>query len=251
MTPSSSPSVCAVVRSHSSPALDAALEAQTSSVTDRSSGAGSWHSAVATAPSADWLWLLEKHAEPAPDALERMLALTITIGVDGSLPAPALLSSKVVRPDGGLHRDSAPWPPLLDRVRVIAAVRQRVVSLRLARWGSLLVHRDAVEQFGPPRADYSDGGGDLEWTARILRELPGYLVPGSVVVQRQPESGLTSREVRDRMRMVRGNSWVAQEPIWFAFLLAVDLARAAREQPAAMLGMLAGAALRRPHGTLP
>lgn len=246
MTTSASARVCAVVPSPMPRSLEGALAAQTAPVADRSTGTGSWHAAVATAPAAEWLWLLDGHVVPAPDALERLL--TALGAGDGSLPAPALLASKVVRPSGGLDRDSAPWPPLLDRTLVIAAARQRLVSLRLARWGSLLVHRDAVEEFGPPRADYSAAAADLEWTARILRERPGYLVPGSIVVRSAPETGLTPDEVRDRIRMVRGDCWVAQEPVWFAFMLAVDLARAGRERPAGLARLLAGATRARQRG---
>lgn len=246
MTAFPSPGVCAVVPSTVSPALDDALAAQTTPVADRSVAAGSWHDAVAAAPAAEWLWLLDGGVVPAHDALERLLD---SPGAgDGSLPAPALLASKVVRPAGDLDRDRAPWPPLLDRTLVIAAARQRLVSLRLARWGSLLVRRDAAQEFGPPRADYSSGAADLEWTARILRDRPGYLVPDSVVVRTAPEAGLTPDEVRDRIRMVRGDRWVAQEPVWFAFLLAVDLARAGRQRPAGLPRLLAGAARPRPRG---
>ena len=136
--------------------------------------------------------------------------------------------SKVLGADGLIHPRSAPWPPLLDREVVIAAARRRLVSLRLARWGSLLVHRDVVAEHGPPRADYAGGADDLEWTSRILRTRHGYLVPGSVAARSEHDSKLPLREVRDRVRMVGGKGWVAQEPLWFAFLLGVDLIRAGR-----------------------
>ncbi len=222
------PTVRALVRRPSAGAR-AALDAQLRPPDERAEHAGSWHDAVAAGAGegADWLWLLEGDALPRPDALAELLAPLADLG---DLPAPALMGGKVVGPDGRLHAASAPWPPLLDRVVVIAAAQHRLVSLRLARWGSLLVHRSVLERHGLPRVDFAGGADDLEWTARILRDERGYLAPRSIAVRKHCDKRgvLTLREARDRLRMVRGQAWLAQEPVWFAFMLAVDAMRDVR-----------------------
>lgn len=214
--------VCAVVRS-SQPAALTAIAAQTRKPDAVVAHDGSWHGAVAAgaADGADWLWLLEAGVTPQPQALERLLASLADLA---DLRQPVLLASKVTTPSGQLHPDSAPWIPLLDRASVIAAARCHLASIRLARWGSLLVHRGALALHGLPREDYADGADDLEWTARLLRDGGGYLVPGSVAVRDTPvrAPALSSREVRDRVRMVRGDGWVGPEPAWFALMLGVD-----------------------------
>lgn len=207
----------------------AALGAQDVLVAGRAVAA-SFHEAVleAVGSGAEWIWLLDAGAEPRPSALAEMLA---ALEARADLPAPALVAGKLVGPDGRIVPSRAPWPPLLDREVVIAAARHHLVSLRMARWGSMLVHRDVVARHGAPRADFA-GADDLEWTARILKDDYGYLAPRSVadIVDAPGPGG--AEDVRDRARMVRGTAWVAQEPVWFAFMLAVDLSRVARRRPA-------------------
>lgn len=224
--PVSASSVCVLAAGDGSPEFERALQVQTATA-GRRVDAASRHEAVSAGvdSGAAWLWLLDTDLAPRVDALERLLGAAAEAGDD--LPEPALLVSKVVREDGTLDPDRAPWPPLLDREAVIAAARHRLVSLRLARFGSLLVSREAVLRHGPPRADLEGGAADLEWTARILRDERGYLAPRSVAVRRSPPTGLRGAEVRDRLKMVRSDAWVAQEPVWFAFMLAVDVLRAA------------------------
>jgi hypothetical protein len=195
---------------------------------------GSWSGAVADAlaTGAEWLWLVDGDVVPEPDALAELLAAVATAERAG-LPAPALVASRVLDAAGAVDRRCAPWFPLLDRAVVIAAAVEHLASLRLARWGSLLVHRGAVERHGPPRAAFAAGADDLEWTVRVLRDEAGYLAPRSVArvgaAGRPPIAG--AREALGRARMLRSPGWVAQEPVWFAFMLLSELAsgrRAAR-----------------------
>jgi hypothetical protein len=223
--------VAAVLRAPGEATL-AALDRQTRQPDETVVHYGSWHAACVAALSrgAEWYWLLDGDAVPEPEALQQLFEALAAL--DG-LPSPALLASRVLDGEGRLDPRSEPWPPLLDRVLVIAAAQRRLVSLRLARWGSLLVHRSTLDRYGSPRSDYAGGADDLEWTARILRAEPGYLAPRSVAVRPgvRPRNALAYREVRNRVRMVRGEGWVAQEPVWFGFLLAVDAVRALRATP--------------------
>jgi hypothetical protein len=130
-------------------------------------------------------------------------------------------------------------------VVVVAAAQHRLASLRLARWGSLLVRREALDRHGPPLDDLG-GAEDLDWTARILREGHGYLAPRSIVERPLPSepAQLSPGEVSGRVRMVRGDAWVAHEPVWFAFMLGVDALRelSSTRRPATAARVLRGVA---------
>jgi hypothetical protein len=181
--------------------------------------AADWRgSVIAAAPTgASWLWLVAGGVVPAPGALDALLAAVSTTGV----PAPALLASRVVDASGRLEPACAPWIPLHDRAVVMDAAERGLAAIRLARWGSLLVSRAAVERHGPPRAGFAEA--DLEWTGRILRDAHGYLVPGSVATGRPHGLAGTARRLRDRARMLRGDGWLPQERLWFAYMTAREL----------------------------
>ena len=222
------PSVSVIVREPTS-ATREALAGQSLSAGAVAEVRGSWHDALAAhADGADWLWLVEGDAVPDPEALEALAAVAAD---HGDLPAPALVAGRVLAADGRIDPGSAPWIPLLDRITVIDAARRKLVSLRMARWGSLLVRREALARHGLPSAQLT-AADDLEWTARLLLDERGYLAPRAIsrrpAPPRRPIGGLA--EVRDRARMVRTGAWTGPEPVWFAFMLLVDLTRASRRR---------------------
>ncbi len=171
---------------------------------------------------AEWLWLLEPGTVPASDALERLLN-----PLEG-LPPPVLLAGKVVDANGDLHPTSAPAPRAADQGLMIRAARHRLVALRSARYGSLLVRRAAVTAAGPPRERRFGEEGDVEWTARLLKAGVGYLVPGSVAVRRAPGGLAGSRPLRERLAMMGPDAWTRDERLWLGIGLATDLAGRAR-----------------------
>jgi GT2 family glycosyltransferase len=187
--------------------------------------AGALHAALpaALATGAEWLWVLDGRAVPQPEALA---ALLDTAGRD-DLPRPGLLAGKVVLPGGDMHPDALPWPEIYEKEVSIAACAHRLVSLRAARPGSLLIRRDVVERVGGPRPDFVSHGEVLEWTARLLRDESGYLVPASVAVRADREAPDRRREFVNRARMLRGGAWRPDEKLWLAALLAEDVVRAA------------------------
>jgi hypothetical protein len=175
---------------------------------------GPVHDAVLAAGRGDdWLWIVEGDTRPEPGALAALLE--IAVGCDG-LPQPALLAGKIVGRDGRLDPGSAPWPPLHDRGGAMTAAEHRLAAVRLARWGSLLVSTAALERHGPPRADLGRGGDDLEWTARLLRGAPGYLVPRSVAVRPEPRRA-RPRQALGVARMLTGDGLDRQERLWFLY----------------------------------
>lgn len=173
---------------------------------------------------------MDAHATPARDALAELLA---PLTDAAPLADPVLISSKVVTRDGRLDDVAPPWPRLLAREQAIAGAERRLAALRAARYGSLLVHRRAVERHGVPRPDFAGAGDDLEWTARVLRDEPGFLAPRSVAVRTGGGRPDAAAFVRNRVRILRGDGWRGQEKAWFAFLFAQDLSRELSARPAA------------------
>ncbi len=189
----------------------------------------------AAAGGHDWLWIVASDVVPAPDALEALIA---PVADPAALDDPVLFASKVVRAsDGRLDMDAPPWPRLLARELAMAGADHRLAALRAARAGSLLVQRRAVEIHGPPRRDFATAGGDLEWTGRILRDEPGYLVPASIAVRDDRAAPDLETFTRERVRILRGDGWRGQEKAWFAFLLTQDLMQHTADRPAAAVGL--------------
>jgi hypothetical protein len=171
----------------------------------------------------EWAWLVDDSVVPEPAALER---LTEALGRLGSLPLPVLLTSRVVRNDGSLDPRSLPVTENRDVAFAVAAYERRMVALRLARSGSLLVHRRGLESFPSPR------GSDMEWTARLLKREPGMLVPQSVVVRLRADER-APLEAGGRLRLLLGGSLELREKPWFAFRLAEDALARLRGRAAA------------------
>ena len=215
-------------------------------------GAGGFHAGVERAHAAghEWLWIMDDDTVPAPGALAALLATPARLAAAG-LPAPALLASKVVWTDGRLHPMNAPGADRRDFGRMVAAARLGLLPIRSTTFVSLLAHAPAVARHGLPLAHYFIWSDDLEWTARLLRREPGYLVPDSVVEHRtaRPYTAITDAgerfyfHVRNTLYMVRGSSWGWEER--FGLLHALVTSTAAflvrgRLRPAALATVARG-----------
>jgi rhamnopyranosyl-N-acetylglucosaminyl-diphospho-decaprenol beta-1,3/1,4-galactofuranosyltransferase len=130
-----------------------------------------------------WIWMMDDDTIPATDALGRLLDARERM--DG-LPEPLLLASKVLWTDGNVHPMNPPGTSLLDMDVYLNAIERGLLPLRWNTFPSLLVKREAVERHGLPRKHFFIWGDDLDFTARILRHEPGYLVLDSVAEHRTP-----------------------------------------------------------------
>jgi hypothetical protein len=149
------------------------------------------------------LWLLDAGVLPEPDALERLLE-----AAESASQPPALLVSKILAPDGKLDEGSLPVPEVHRTDRVLAALEQHAVALRVARRGSMLLRADEGARFATGLV--SDR--DLEWTARLLRDKRGLLVPSSVAVR---DAGRTRPpRLKDALRLLAALE--PKERLWFA-----------------------------------
>ncbi len=162
--------------------------------------------------------------EPTAGTLERLLEVAED---PGPLPAPFLLASKVVTPGGTTDPASLPVPEVLDADLVAEACARRLLAIRVVRPGSLLVRREVASP--PP------GGGFMPWSARVLRQGPGLLVPGSVVLRTPGDARQERRRERTDVlglaRLVASDALAYREKPWFVFHLAeraLLMARAGR-----------------------
>jgi hypothetical protein len=129
----------------------------------------------ALASGADWIWVLDGSAAPRPDALAALLA-----GLDRArgLPAPSLLTGVVVGPDGRVAPDRGPWYRRFQIDLSLQSADRGLAPVRAAV-GPALVAREAAAASPPPARARLAPTAVFEWTARLLRERTGYLVPES------------------------------------------------------------------------
>jgi len=238
MTPDLATDVCAIVPS---PAVlgGQSRAPQASAIVAAGRGALAEAMTSAVEQGATWLWLVDRDVTPAPDALEELLRPLAALPL---LDDPVLLASHVVLPDGSPDVGAAPWPRLLARELALNGASHHLAALRAVRFGSLLVHRRALERHGVPRADFAAAGDDLEWTGRVLRDDPGFLVPRSIATRATPSLVDPAPYVRSRVRILRGDGWAGQEKAWFAYLLARDLVQRGASDPKAVPGLALAAA---------
>jgi hypothetical protein len=174
-----------------------------------------------------WIWLLEIGTVPAPDALRDLLDAVAKV----TPPAPMLMASKVVDQHGRLHTDATPRHELFEKQHSVDAAEHRLVQLRTAAPGSVLVATAAIARVGLPRTDLPAGLDVVEWSARMLRdwEDTGYLVPASVAVRRTAPAPRRWGYWLGRARILGSGGWSATERLWETFLLGEAIADAIRD----------------------
>jgi len=142
--------------------------------------------------AATWLWLLDDDAEPADDALERLLA-----SAPAADPATACVAPVVVDAEGAVQR--------VHRGRW----RGRPRPLSLAEYGGAapaplhyvtfvgpLIRTAVARRIDPPLADFFIWADDFEYSFRLRREGGLWLVPGSVILHRDVGQSHTNRRTR-------------------------------------------------------
>jgi len=161
----------------------------------------------ALAADADWIWFLAAGGRPRGDALEHLL--TATRAEDGA--SPAILAGLLVDERGVALDDSLQPAPRIDPREAVRLVRRRLLPLRSAGFGHCLVERAAFSRHGVPNDSRFGAFAAQEWTARVLRGEPGYLVAESVVVLAGGASGMERASVRAAVRMLPTGTWTRGE----------------------------------------
>jgi hypothetical protein len=183
--------------------------------------------ARALASDAEWLWFLADGARPRDDALECLLA---AIDPEGAAPA-AVLAGLLVDDRGALLDDSLQAAPRIDSAEAVRLVRQRLLPIRSAGFGNCLVARAAFIRHGLPNERKFGPFAAEEWTARVLRDEPGYLVPASAVVmpapREAPDRSAALSDLRAMVRMLPTGTWTrgyTARALWQALIRVLDAA---------------------------
>jgi GT2 family glycosyltransferase len=165
----------------------------------------------------DWLWVMDDDTIPNPDALE--ILLDARAGLDGAM----LLASKVLWTDGTMHPMNWPGPAMEDFPGFVDWLERGIMPIRANTFPSLLVKREAVEKYGPPRKGFFIWADDIDFTQRILRHETGYMIPRSVAVHKtktahKPWEGKERfyYAVRNGLYILRGDTLSPKEKFgWF------------------------------------
>ena len=152
-----------------------------------------------------WSLLVARGVEHGPGALDALLAARETL-------SGGVLYASAVDGDGA-------WPRILDKPAAIDAAAHGLVALRAIVPGALLVRSDLV----PP------GPLTFAWTARVLADRPGYLVPAS-------RARRTGPSPRVGLRPLLASGWSREERLWLLMRAAGEREReSGEEQPDARM----------------
>jgi rhamnopyranosyl-N-acetylglucosaminyl-diphospho-decaprenol beta-1,3/1,4-galactofuranosyltransferase len=177
---------------------------------ENAGGAGGFERGIERASAAgyEWIWVLDDDTFADERCLETLLA-----GVERAPRRPSVMTSVVRWRDGSLHPMNRPWLRLVPRGPYAEAVAAGLAPIRAATFVSTMVHRDAVARHGLPPGHYFVWLDDIQYTARILREGDGYIVPESTAVHWTPKAYDTVTDTRDRFYLkVRNQLWLLRGP---------------------------------------
>ncbi|MGQ0621954.1 MAG: glycosyltransferase family 2 protein [Panacagrimonas sp.] len=147
---------------------------------------------IAYAQGADFIWAMDDDVIPDPDALEKLLHAEQVLEAKGI--ARAFLCSTPRTPAGditntpGIDTRRNPihyrvWPALLEH---------KMVPVTRSTFVSFLLPRSTVAEYGLPLAPMFIWGEDSEYTTRITRNYPGFIVGDSKVLHVRSVSGVLS-----------------------------------------------------------
>jgi len=168
-------------------------------------GAGGFSRAVEMlrAQEADWAWLMDDDSEPAPDALERLLAAP-----PAADPSCVALCPKVVYEAGGI--DANQRGHFRRRLLPLAEAEYRdgnYVDLGFLSFVGALVRTSMARAIEPPRADFFVWGDDVEYSFRLRRLGSIRLVNESVIVHKRVTHSYENGRSRFWNRVLPGHYW--------------------------------------------
>lgn len=156
-------------------------------------GAGGFSLAMEEAVSREYqlVWVMDDDTQPEPEALEALLAVH-----EDKKGKYGFLSSQALWRDGTLNRMNIQRRSLTMKVRDFQSPAVPVV---MASFVSLLVPSSVIKNMGLPIREFGTWTDDWEFTRRISRVYPAWLVNGSRVIHMTGENrGANIAADRDR-----------------------------------------------------
>lgn len=140
-------------------------------------GAGGFQRGIRLAAQAgyEYIWVMDDDSMPSPTALEALLRAA------GSLGEFGYLSGKTLWTDGSLCRMNVQRDL---RLRNIVDFSRPAIPSGAATFVSLLIPTRVVREVGLPIGEFFIWADDLEYTRRISRRHPCYVITDSVTVHR-------------------------------------------------------------------
>ena len=123
----------------------------------------------------EYLWIMDD------DCMPGKLALHALLSVAEKYPNFGFLSSKVLWKDGSICRMNVQRAELTKNVKDFS---QKVIPVVMASFVSLFIRADTVKEVGLPIKEFFIWTDDWEFTRRISRKYPCFLVTNSVVVHK-------------------------------------------------------------------
>jgi GT2 family glycosyltransferase len=155
-----------------------------------------------------WVWVMDDDVIPEPSALEQLIKAYATCF--SSPEEVGFIVSRVVTPDGQPNNvpdvdayQDAQRPPQWARL-----LHHGMVKIKFSTFCSDLIPRTTIDRFGFPCADFFYGGEDVDYTMRVGKERPGYIVGTSQATHLRAVAG-TFHALNERSR--------ARIPFYFYF----------------------------------
>ena len=139
-------------------------------------GAGGFQYGMRTAVEQgyDYVWVMDDDCYPDPDALEELMQADRKLGGEYGF-----LSSKVVWTDG------TPCQMNIQRYSLSAPVEKEITEdltkIRIGSFVSMLIRAEAIRKAGLPIKEFFIWTDDWEYSLRLSKDSPGYLVKSSRV----------------------------------------------------------------------
>ena len=124
----------------------------------------------------DYVWIMDDDTLPNPDALEKLFEADAKLNGNWGW-----LSSVAYWTDGSICRMNIQKRNIFKHIGE-KEYNSDIAPIKMCSFVSLLVKSSVVKELGLPIGEYFIWTDDYEFTGRISRKYPCYMVPGSTVV---------------------------------------------------------------------
>lgn len=167
---------------------------------------------------ADFVWMMDDDVIPRPDALQRLLEADERLERQG-IERAFLLSTAFTESGQITNSPSLDVRPNAIRYpRWPETIELGMAPVRRATFVSILVPRAILTEFGLPIAAMFIWGEDTEFTLRVTRDKPGFLVGASKVLHLRQENGpidilteTSAARLKYHRHLIRNNVFIARK----------------------------------------